>query len=107
MAWKRSSASLPEGASLSSRIGRRNADGFVCRALAARTGCGGGPCAIAFAGGSFVLDLHPKTTARILRSDFNQNDVRELALARGFVDYKVCCGEMTQWSGLKFARRKR
>jgi hypothetical protein len=49
--------------------------------------------------------IHPKTTAK-LRSDFNQNDVRELGLARSFVDYKVCAVD-AQWSGLKFARRKR
>ncbi len=54
-------------------------------------------------GASFWV-IHPKTTAK-LRSDFNQNDVRELALARKFVDYKVCSVD-TQWSGLKFARRK-
>ncbi|QNI33025.1 hypothetical protein H7849_03335 [Alloacidobacterium dinghuense] len=55
-------------------------------------------------GTSFWI-IHPKTTAK-LRSDFNQNDVREVGLARGFVDYKVCAVD-AQWSGLKFARRKR
>lgn len=55
-------------------------------------------------GASFWI-IHPKTTAK-LRTDFNQNDVRELGLARGFVDYKVCAVD-AQWSGLKFARRKR
>ena len=48
--------------------------------------------------------IHQKTTAT-QRGDFNQNDVRELALSRGFVDYKVCSVN-ARWSGLKFARRK-
>jgi len=55
-------------------------------------------------GASFWV-IHPKTAAK-LHVDFNQNDVRELALARNFVDYKVCSVN-AQWSGLKFARRKR
>jgi CheY-like chemotaxis protein len=56
------------------------------------------------AGASFWI-IHPKTAAK-LHIDFNQNDVRELALGRNFVDYKVCSVD-AQWSGLKFARRKR
>jgi hypothetical protein len=55
-------------------------------------------------GASFWI-IHPKTAAK-LHIDFNQNDVRELALGRNFVDYKVCSVD-AQWSGLKFARRKR
>lgn len=49
--------------------------------------------------------IHPKSAAK-LHSDFNQNDVRAVALDHGFVDYKVCSVN-TQWSGLKFARRRR
>jgi hypothetical protein len=40
-----------------------------------------------------------------LRPDFNQNDVRNAALAVGLVDYKVCAVD-SQWSGLKFTRKK-
>ena len=48
--------------------------------------------------------IHPKRTKSI-SVDFNQNDVRELGLAGGFVDYKVCAVN-SEWSGLKFARRR-
>jgi len=48
--------------------------------------------------------VHPKQTSRF-RGDFNQNDVRNAALAAGLVDYKVCSVD-SDWSGLKFARKK-
>jgi hypothetical protein len=38
-------------------------------------------------------------------SDLTQNVVREVGLAAGLVDYKVCALDST-WSGLKFTRRK-
>lgn len=49
-----------------------------------------------------VWIIHPKAHRK---PDFNQNDVRAVALAAGFVDYKVCSVDQ-DWSGLKFARRK-
>jgi hypothetical protein len=49
--------------------------------------------------------IHPKQT-KTARADFNQNDVRELGLAMGFVDYKVCAVN-AEWSGLKFSRRRK
>ena len=49
--------------------------------------------------------IHPKRT-KTMSVDFNQNDVRELGLASGFVDYKVCAVN-SEWSGLKFARRRK
>ena len=52
-----------------------------------------------------VWIIHPKTAGR-QRSSFNQNDVRDLAVAAGLVDYKVC-SVSAEWSGLKFAWRKR
>ncbi|WP_158748854.1 hypothetical protein [Acidobacterium sp. S8] len=55
-------------------------------------------------GASFWI-IHRKSAAK-QRSDFNQNDVREAGLDGGFVDYKVCSVN-SQWSGLKFARKKR
>ena len=36
---------------------------------------------------------------------FNENDVRNAALARGLVDYKICSVD-ADWSGIKFAWRK-
>jgi hypothetical protein len=55
-------------------------------------------------GASFWI-IFPKTTAK-QHSDFNQNDVRDLGLAHGFVDYKICSVD-ARWSGIKFARRKK
>jgi hypothetical protein len=47
--------------------------------------------------------VHPKRTGKY-HADFNQNDVRDQALAVGLVDYKVCSVD-SDWSGLKFAWR--
>ena len=49
--------------------------------------------------------VHPKRNGKH-HVDFNQNDVREAALAAGLVDYKVCSID-DDWSALKFAWRKR
>jgi hypothetical protein len=54
--------------------------------------------------GASAWIAHPKQTSRY-RADFNQNDVRAVALAMGLVDYKVCAID-ADWSGLKFARKK-
>jgi hypothetical protein len=40
-----------------------------------------------------------------LKPGFNENHVRDAALARGLVDYKVCSVD-DDWSALKFAHRK-
>ena len=50
-----------------------------------------------------VWILHPKAR---LEPDFNQTDVRDVGLAVGLVDYKVCSVD-EDWSGLKFAWRER
>jgi hypothetical protein len=49
--------------------------------------------------------IHPKRTGKH-RVDFNQNHVRDQALAAGLVDYKVCSVD-EDWSALKFAWRNR
>lgn len=49
--------------------------------------------------------VHPKQSGRY-KVDFNQNDVRAAGLASGLVDFKVCSVD-ADWSGLKFARRKK
>jgi hypothetical protein len=48
--------------------------------------------------------VHPKQSSQY-RCNFNQNDVRTVGLAEGFVDYKVCAVD-SDWSGLKFARKR-
>jgi hypothetical protein len=55
-------------------------------------------------GASFWV-VYPKQRKNV-KTSFNENDVRELGLASGFVDYKVC-SVSAEWSGLKFARRKK
>lgn len=45
----------------------------------------------------------PKKTSG-LESDLNENIVRDLGLAQGLVDVKVCAVDEV-WSGLKFVRR--
>jgi hypothetical protein len=52
-----------------------------------------------------VWIVHPKRSGRH-HVDFNQNHVRDHALAAGLVDYKVCSVD-DDWSALKFAWRER
>jgi hypothetical protein len=47
----------------------------------------------------------PKKTSGVA-SDLTENVVREIGLAKGLVDVKVCAIDET-WSGLKFVRRVR
>lgn len=56
------------------------------------------------AGASFWM-VYPKRSGK-LASDFSANDVREAALGLGLVDYKICAVD-EDWSGMKFARRKK
>ncbi len=58
--------------------------------------------ALAGPGGLWIV--WPKKTSGIV-SDLSQTVVREIGLASGLVDYKVCAID-TAWSGLRFARRK-
>lgn len=48
--------------------------------------------------------IHPKQASRF-KADFNQNDVRRVALKAGLVDYKVCSVD-SYWTGLKFSRKR-
>lgn len=47
----------------------------------------------------------PKKTSGV-KTDLNENIIREFGLDAGWVDYKVCAIDET-WSGLCFARRKK
>ena len=40
------------------------------------------------------------------RVDFNQNDIRLTGIEAGLVDYKICAVD-ADWSGMKFARRRK
>ena len=54
-------------------------------------------------GGSLWI-ASPKKASKVV-TDLNQNIVREVGLAAGLVDYKVCSIDKT-WSGLLFTRRR-
>jgi hypothetical protein len=54
--------------------------------------------------GSSLWIIYPKQTSRY-KVDFTQRDVRALALAEGWVDYKICAVD-SAWSGLRFTRKK-
>ena len=57
---------------------------------------------LADSGGLWVA--WPKKASKVA-SDLDQNVVREIGLAAGLVDYKVCSIDRT-WSGLLFTRRR-
>ncbi len=96
---------LPEGVAISTRLGKQTklALYFV------RTGDDLDRALEHLVGqlpqGSAVWVIHPKRSGGV-KPDFNQNDVRDRALPLGLVDYKVC-SVSEQWSGLKFAWRKK
>jgi CheY-like chemotaxis protein len=54
--------------------------------------------------GCHLWVIYPKKAGKI-KTDFNQNDVRDAGLEQGLVDYKICAVD-ADWSGMKFARRK-
>jgi hypothetical protein len=62
------------------------------RQMGARCGAGG------------VWIIWPKKASGVT-SDLTQNVVRQVGLASGLVDYKICSVDKT-WSGLRFTRRK-
>lgn len=49
--------------------------------------------------------IWPKKTSKV-KTDLNQQVVREIGLAAGLVDFKVCAVDET-WTGLKFVWRKK
>jgi len=55
--------------------------------------------------GCSIWILYPKKAGRY-RVDFTQNDIREIGLGAGVVDYKICAVD-ADWSGMKFARRRK
>ncbi|MGP8245172.1 MAG: hypothetical protein ACLQVN_11730 [Bryobacteraceae bacterium] len=96
---------LPEGAKLSNRLTRTAglALWFVRsrRDLQSETPY----LAARLPEGCALWIVHPKQSGRY-KVDFNQTDVRAAGLANGLVDFKVCSVD-GDWSGLKFARKKK
>jgi hypothetical protein len=88
------------------RRGRTPADVvllFVKNAAGLKRGLAGAIRSMAEGGGLWIA--WPKKTSP-LASDVSENDVRDAGLAAGVVDYKVCTID-ENWSGLKFARRRK
>jgi hypothetical protein len=97
---------LPAGARVEARDGpgRGTRDFIHCFATARRTLAARFPLlerALAPAGMLWVS--WPKGTSQVA-TDLTANIVREIGLAHGLVDVKVCAMDAT-WSGLKFVRR--
>jgi hypothetical protein len=55
--------------------------------------------------GASIWFVYPKQSGRF-PADFTQNDLRAAGLAVGLVDYRICAVD-ADWTGLKFARRKK
>jgi hypothetical protein len=95
---------LPEGVAVASRITRDTRLAiFVTASLAEVEASFDRARAQLDQTASFWI-FHPKSNPK-RRVEFNQNHVRELGLAAGFVDYKVA-GINDEWSALKFTTRK-
>lgn len=54
-------------------------------------------------GGGLWIAWRKKATG--VRTDISERDVRQIGMAAGLVDHKICAIDAT-WSGLRFARRK-
>jgi hypothetical protein len=95
---------LPEGVEFETKVGPQTkmAIWFVrsLRELADETGY----LSARLPEGASLWIVYPKQTSRF-KVDFTQFDVRGLGLAAGLVDYKICAVN-SDWTGLKFARKK-
>jgi hypothetical protein len=101
--FERTLGALPEGATLR-RAGRGRAELVIWFVRSAKDLTRGVATMAACVGGGGLWIAWPKLGSP-LASDLRENLVRDAALAEGWVDYKVCAID-TDWSGLKFARRK-
>jgi hypothetical protein len=98
---------LPEGLAPSTRLGR-NLDWvqlFVTRRADLEKRFPSARDALAPAGMLWVSWPKGQAKARV-PTDLDETQVREVGLAAGLVDVKVCAVDET-WSGLKFVRRVR
>jgi hypothetical protein len=94
---------LPEGATLHSRL--PDSAGFVHRFARRRSDLATElpRMAAALTDQGMIWISWPKQASGV-ETDLNENVVRELGLAHGLVDVKVCAVDEV-WSGLKFVRR--
>src|SRR5579884_1057684 len=95
-------APLPEGAQVRRRPGSAYRVLLFVRS-AAELARRFDPSAAEVMEGGGLWIVWPKRASGIV-TDVVENDVRNFALERGWVDYKVCAVDET-WSGLLFARR--
>jgi hypothetical protein len=96
---------LPEGATLQSRLPPSSE--FIHRFARRRSDLAADfpRLARALSDQGILWVSWPKQASGV-ETDLNENDVREIGLAHGLVDVKVCAVDEV-WSGLKFVRRVR
>jgi hypothetical protein len=94
---------LPPGATLHSRVSKQS--GFIHQFVRRRDELAAGfpRLAKSLADEGTLWISWPKKASGV-ETDLNENIVRELGLALGLVDVKVCAVDEI-WSGLKFVRR--
>jgi hypothetical protein len=94
---------LPEGAQLRERA-NSECDLFICFARSREELDTGMKQIVALVEHGPLWIAWPKRASR-MRTDLTQQQVREVGLSAGLVDYKICSIDET-WSGLLFTRRK-
>jgi hypothetical protein len=85
-------------------VSRADAADLVVWFITRRGELDAGIAGIAKAMGAGLWISWPKKASGV-KTDLNENVIRDAGLAHGLVDYKVCAIDAT-WSGLKFARRR-
>lgn len=101
--FERTLGALPPGVRLTrSGRGRRHLTVWFVRSTAELKRSITGMAAAAAQGGVWIA--WPKQASGLM-TDVNETVVREVGLAAGLVDHKICAIDAT-WSGLRFALRK-
>ncbi len=96
---------LPEEFGFQSRIGKDTKLAIWFVRTAAEMALAIERASLQLPAGASIWMVFPKRSGR-LAADFTSNDVRETALALDLVDYKICAVD-DDWSGMKFARRRK
>lgn len=96
---------LPEEFAFQSRIGKDTKLAIWFVRSAAEMAFALERASIQLPAGASIWMVFPKRSGS-LAADFTSNDVRETALGLNLVDYKICAVDK-DWSGMKFARRRK
>ena len=96
---------LPEEFAFQSRIGKDTKLAIWFVRTAAEMSLAMERASVQLPSGASIWVVFPKRSGR-LAADFTSNDVRQTALGLDLVDYKICAVD-GDWSGMKFARRRK